>query len=71
MWEAMRSQERARGGLFSDVWANVPDQRAQEDLSGWAVAGRVIWLIVRIVFGILFIALRLLNTNVDDRNDFF
>lgn len=71
MWEAMRSQERARGGLFSDVWADVPDQRAQEDLSGWAVAGRVIWLIVRIVFGILFIALRLLNTRVDDRDDFF
>ena len=71
MWEAMRSQERARGGPFSDVWANVPDQRAQEDLNGWAVAGRVIWLIVRIVFGILFIALRLLNTRVDDRNDFF
>jgi curved DNA-binding protein CbpA len=71
MWEAMRSQERTRGGLFSDVWANVPDQRAQEDLSGWAVAGRVIWLIVRIVFGILFIALRLLNTNVDDHDDFF
>jgi hypothetical protein len=67
----MRSQERARGGLFSDVWANVPDQRAQEDLNGWAVAGRVIWLIVRIVFGILFIALRLLNTRVDDRDDFF
>ncbi len=71
MWEAMRSQERNRGGLFSDVWANVPDQRAQGDLSGWAVAGRVIWLIVRVVFGILFIALRFLNTNVDDRNDFF
>lgn len=71
MWEAMHSQERARGGLFSDVWANVPDQRPQEDLSGWAVAGRIIWMIVRIVFGILFIALRLLNTNVDDRNDFF
>lgn len=71
MWEAMRSQERTRGGLFSDVWANVPDQRAQGDLSGWAVAGRVIWLMIRIVFGILFIALRLLNTNVDDRNDFF
>jgi len=71
VWEAMRSQERARGGLFSDVWANVPDQRAQEDLNGWAVAGRVIWLIVRIVFGILFIALRLLNTRVDDRDDFF
>ena len=71
MWEAMRSQEHARGGPFSDVWANVPDQRAQEDLNGWAVAGRVIWLIVRIVFGILFIALRLLNTRVDDRNDFF
>jgi len=71
MWEAMRSQERARGGLFSDVWANVPDQREQEDLNGWAVAGRVIWLIVRIVFGILFIALRLLNTRVDDRDDFF
>jgi curved DNA-binding protein CbpA len=71
MWEAMRSQERARGGLFSDVWANVPDRRAQEDLSGWAVAGRVIWLIVRIVFGILFIALRLLNTRVDNRDDFF
>jgi len=71
MWESMRSQERNRGGLFSDVWANVPDQRAQGDLSGWAVAGRVIWLIVRIVFGILFIALRFLNTNVDDRNDFF
>ncbi|MCX6097822.1 MAG: J domain-containing protein [Caldiserica bacterium] len=71
MWEAMRSQERNRGGLFSDVWANVPDQRAQGDLSGWAVAGRVIWLIVRIVFGVLFIALRFLNTNVDDRNDFF
>jgi hypothetical protein len=53
------------------VWANVPDQRAQEDLSGWAVAGRVIWLIVRIVFGILFVVLRLLNTRVDDRNDFF
>ena len=72
MWEAMRSQERARGGgLFSDVWASVPDQRGQVDLNGWAVAGRVIWIIVRIVFGILFIALRLLNTNVDDRNDFF
>ena len=71
MWEAMHSQERARGGPFSDVWANVPDQRAQEDLNGWAVAGRVIWLIVRIVFGILFIALRLLNTSVDDRDDFF
>jgi len=71
MWEAMRSQERARGGLFSDVWANVPDQRAQEDLNGWAVAGRVIWFIVRIIFGILFIALRLLNTRVDDRDDFF
>jgi curved DNA-binding protein CbpA len=71
MWEAMRSQERAGGGLFSDVWANVPDQRAQEDLSGWAVAGRVIWLIVRIVFGILFVALRLLNTRVDDRDNFF
>ena len=71
MWEAMRSQERARGGLFSDVWANVPDQRAQEDLNGWAVAGRVIWFIVRIIFGILFIALRLLNTKVNDRDDFF
>ena len=71
MWEAMRSQERGRSGLFSDVWANVPDQQAQGDLNGWAVAGRVIWMIVRIVFGILFIALRLLNTNVDDRNDFF
>ena len=71
MWEAMHSQERARGGLFGDVWTNVPDQHAQEDLSGWAVAGHVIWLIVRIVFGILFIALRLLNTRVDDRNDFF
>ncbi len=71
MWEAMRSQERAKGGLFSDVWANIPNQRAQEDLSGWDVAGRVIWLIVRVVFGILFIALRLLNTNVDDRHDFF
>ena len=71
MWEAMRSQERTRGGLFSDVWVNVPDQRAQEDLSGWAVAGRVIWLIVRIVFGILFIALRIMNTRVDDRDDFF
>lgn len=71
MWEAMRSQERARGGLFSDVWANVPDQRAQEDLNGWAVAGRVIWFIVRIIFGILFIALRLLNTRVDNRDDFF
>ncbi len=72
MWEAMRSQERARGGgLFSDVWANVPDQRGQDNLSGWAVAGRIIGLIVRVVFGILFIALRLLNTNVDDRNDFF
>ena len=71
MWEAMRSQERARGVLFSDVWANVPDQRAQEDLNGWAVAGRVIWLIVRVVFGILFVVLRLLNTRVDDRNDFF
>ena len=71
MWEAMRSQERGRGGLFSDVWASVPDQRAQEDLNGWAVAGRVIWLIVRIVFGILFIALRLLNTRVEDRDDFF
>lgn len=71
MWEAMRSQERARGGLFGDVWANVPDQRAQGDLSGWAVVGRVIWLIVRIVFSILFIALRVMNTRVDDRNDFF
>lgn len=71
MWEAMRSQERGRSGLFSDVWANVPDQQAQGDLNGWAVAGRVIWMIVRIVFGILFIALRLLNTNVNDRNDFF
>lgn len=72
MWEAMRSQERARGGgLFSNVWTSVPDQRGQDNLNGWAVAGRVIWMIVRIVFGILFIALRLLNTNVDDRNDFF
>jgi curved DNA-binding protein CbpA len=71
MWESMRAQERAREGPFGDVWANVPDQRAQEDLSGWAVAGRIIWLIIRIIFGILFIALRLLNTNVDDRNDFF
>jgi uncharacterized MAPEG superfamily protein len=71
MWEAMRSQERARGGLFGDVWANVPDQRAQGDLSGWAVVGRVIWLIVRVVFSILFIALRVMNTRVDDRNDFF
>jgi curved DNA-binding protein CbpA len=71
MWEAMRSQERTRGGQFSDVWANVPDQQAQGDLNGWAVAGHVIWLIVRIVFGILFIALRLLNTRIDDRNDFF
>jgi curved DNA-binding protein CbpA len=71
MWEAMRSQERTRGGQFSDVWANVPDQQAQGDLNGWAVAGHVIWFIVRIVFGILFIALRLLNTRIDDRNDFF
>ncbi|MFZ2413443.1 MAG: DnaJ domain-containing protein [Candidatus Cryosericum sp.] len=72
MWEAMRSQERARGGgLFSDVWASVPDQRGQDNLNGLAVAGRVIWMIVRIVFSVLFIALRLLNTNVDDRNDFF
>jgi curved DNA-binding protein CbpA len=71
MWEAMRAQERSRSGPFGDVWANVPDQQAQGDLNGWAVAGRVIWLIVRIVFGILFIALRLLNTRVDDRNDFF
>jgi curved DNA-binding protein CbpA len=71
MWEAMRSQERTRGGLFNDVWANVPDQRAQEDLTGWAVAGRVIWFIVRIVFGILFVALRLMSTRVDDRDDFF
>jgi uncharacterized MAPEG superfamily protein len=53
------------------VWANVPDQRAQGDLSGWAVVGRVIWLIVRVVFSILFIALRVMNTRVDDRNDFF
>lgn len=71
MWEAMRSQERARGGLFSDVWTNVPDQRGQQNLSGWTIAGHVIWLIVRVVFGILFIALRLLNTNVDNRHDFF
>jgi curved DNA-binding protein CbpA len=71
MWEAMRAQERARSGPFGDVWANVPDQQAQGDLNGWAVAGHVIWFIVRIVFGILFIALRLLNTRVDDRNDFF
>jgi curved DNA-binding protein CbpA len=71
MWEAMRAQERARSGPFGDVWANVPDQQAEGDLNGWAVAGHVIWLIVRIVFGILFIALRLLNTRIDDRNDFF
>jgi len=71
MWEAMRAQERTRGGQFSDVWANVPDQQARGDLNGWAVAGHVIWFIVRIVFGILFIALRLLNTRIDDRNDFF
>ena len=71
MWEAMRAQERARSGPFGDVWANVPDQQAQGDLNGWAVAGHVIWFIVRIVFGILFIALRLLNTRIDDRNDFF
>ncbi|MHB8106991.1 MAG: J domain-containing protein [Candidatus Cryosericum sp.] len=71
MWEAMRAQERARSGPFGDVWASVPDQQAQGDLNGWAVAGHVIWFIVRIVFGILFIALRLLNTRIDDRNDFF
>lgn len=71
MWESMRAQERAAQGPFGDVWANVPDQQAQSSLSGWAIAGRIIWLIVRIIFGILFIALRLLNTNIDDRNDFF
>lgn len=71
MWESMRAQERSAQGPLGDVWANVPDQQAQGSLSGWAVAGRIIWLIVRIIFGILFIALRLLNTNIDDRNDFF
>lgn len=70
MWEAMRAQERTRGGLFSDVWVNVPDQRGQ-DIGGWAMAGRIIWFIVRVVFGILFVALRLLNTRVDNRDDFF
>lgn len=70
-WESMHAQEQAEQGPFSDVWANVPDQRTQDGLSGWAVAGRVIWIIIRIIFGILFIALRLLNTNIDDRNDFF
>lgn len=70
MWEAMRAQERTRGGLFSDVWVNVPDQRGQ-DIGGWAMAGRIIWFIVRVVFGILFVVLRLLNTRVDNRDDFF
>ncbi|MCE5192519.1 MAG: J domain-containing protein [Candidatus Cryosericum sp.] len=70
-WEAMHAQDRATQGPFDDVWANVPDQQVQGGLSGWAVAGRVIWLIVRIIFGILFIALRLLNTTINDRDDFF
>lgn len=70
-WESMRAQEHAGQRPFSDVWADVSDQEVQGDLSGWAVAGRIIWLIVRIIFGILFVALRLLNTNIDDRNDFF
>jgi curved DNA-binding protein CbpA len=70
MWEAMRSQERSSGGLFDDVWARVPDTESAS-MSGFAMVGRILWTIIRVVIGILFIALRLLNTRVDDRNDFF
>jgi len=70
MWEAMRSQERARGGLFDDVWTRVPDTEPQT-ISGLAMVGRILWAVIRVVISILFIVLRLLNTRVDDRNDFF
>jgi hypothetical protein len=40
-------------------------------VGGLASFGRVLGLILRIVFGILFVVLRLLNTRLDDRNDFF
>jgi len=70
MWEAMRSQERARSGLFDDVWARVPDTESQT-ISGLAMVGRILWAVIRVVIGILFVVLRLLNTRVDDRNDFF
>ncbi|MHB8070607.1 MAG: J domain-containing protein [Candidatus Cryosericum sp.] len=70
MWEAMRSQERSRSGLFDDVWARVPSTESP-NISGLAMVGRIVWAVIRVVIGILFIALRLLNTRVDDRNDFF
>ncbi len=70
MWEAMRSRERSRGGLFEDTWTDVPETESQT-ISGLAMAGRILWGIIRVVIGILFIILRLLNTRVDDRNDFF
>jgi curved DNA-binding protein CbpA len=71
MWEAMRSQERSNSGWsFDDVWARVPDT-SSSSMSGFAVVGRILWTIIRVVISILFIVLRLLNTRVDDRNDFF
>ena len=70
MWEAVRARQRSAGGLFDDVWVDVPVPGTQS-MNGFAVIGRIVWLIVRIIFGILFVVLRLLNTRVDDRTDFF
>ena len=70
-WEAMRAQERSRRGFFDDVWADEPEQNIAQSQSGWVIAGRVLLFMVRIIFGILFVVLRLLNTRIDDRDRYF
>jgi len=70
-WEAMRAQERARHGPFDDVWVDMPEQNVAQSPSGWVIAGRVLLFLLRIIFGILFVVLRLLNTRIDDRDRYF
>jgi curved DNA-binding protein CbpA len=74
MWEAMRARSRGTS-IFGDIWADVPTGTGTQTpagvVGGLASFGRVLGLILRIVFGILFVVLRLLNTRLDDRNDFF
>ena len=70
-WEAMRAQERARHGPFENVWVDMPEQNSAQSLSGWVIAGRVLLFLLRVIFGILFITLRLLNTRIDDRDRYF